>query len=106
MVCSTCKRRIADCACKAQNELVKRWPMGTWFQRRLKKIRVVKLLEEKQKLYTRDAGNSAVDVVCFLTIAGIIIGALLIYGKVFTEVFHLLESVNRCITALLECAQI
>jgi hypothetical protein len=105
MICANCRRRAEDCECKANNEFVKRWPVGTWFQRRLKKVRIKSMLETKNS-YTRDAGASTCEVLLFLGIAaGLVIGLLLL-GNTLRSAFNLWEAASRCIQALLECRSI
>lgn len=106
MNCSICGRRTTDCKCETKQTIhAGRWPVGTWFQRRLKKVRIVAMLENK-KTYTRDAGASAVEVVLFLGVAaGLIIG-LLMLGATLRSAFNLWEAAAHCIQALLECRNI
>jgi hypothetical protein len=106
MNCSICGRRAVDCKCETkQNVTAGRWPVGTWFQRRIKKVRIKSMLETKNS-YTRDAGASSLDVILFLGIAAGLIVGLLLLGNTLRSAFNLWEAASRCVAALLECRSI
>lgn len=104
MVCSICGRRTEDCACKKEAVLNGRWPTRTWFQNRLKKVRIIAMLENKYN--ARDAGTSLLEVLCALVISGIILGALWTYATVIHQIIGHFEAIGHCVKALLECVSI
>lgn len=108
MVCSSCKRRIADCDCQANNEMVKHWPKSTWFQKRLKKVLIAQTNghEPERETFTRDAGFSVLEVMLFLTVFAAIMTALVTLASVSRQVIENFQSIDRCIQALLECVSI
>lgn len=58
------------------------------------------------KPFTRDAGYSMLDVLCFFAVMGLIVMGLLTFSVFARQVFQNLQSVERCIQALLECVTI
>jgi len=105
MVCATCERRIADCQCQKNNQLVKNWPTQTWLQKRLKKVRIAQTNGHEPER-EGERGYAFLQVLCFLAVAGLIVTALLTFGVFARGVVENLQSVDHCIKALLECVNI
>lgn len=99
MVCSTCKKQIEWCECQKNNEIVKNWPRHTWLQERLKKVRLAEM-NGKQDGYT------FVDACLFLGMACLVILGIVTLAYVGKQAIENLQSVGRCVQALLECTHI
>lgn len=103
MFCDRCYRKIQECDCRKPAPLNGRWPSGTWFQKRLEKVRIMQAVK---KTLTRDAGSAAINLVSFLAMMGLIIGGLFVLAKVGNALIDFWGSLGRCIEALLECRNI
>jgi hypothetical protein len=98
MRCAICNRRVADCTCKIDKIKGGKWPRGTWFQKRLKKVKIAELNGKQEH------GRSAIEVLCGLTLAAILAWTLVANLSYFRQVYQQIQNIERCVGQLYNCS--
>lgn len=104
MRCSVCNRRVADCRCVKVENKTGRWPKGTWFQKRLQKLRLEWALNGKPP--KGESGRYAIELVCIMVLGVALFWALWTHWTLFSEAIRGFHLVAECMRDVIECRSV